>query len=168
MTDFIRIDSRVIGFGDEPIRILGLCVKETGELLIQKLDTFSTLPVLPELRDNTVVVTDAPEIVEDWQLSFDAKEHLEQAITIYQMRVRANLLEIEKSLSRFNPSHILQIRKIDKNGMQQEFDSTSLNNGHVAVLLAVWASSQIAINYSALEPKANPKIDDTLLPFTLG
>ncbi|WP_227539804.1 hypothetical protein [Acinetobacter sp. MB5] len=30
------------------------------------------------------------------------------------------------------PSNILQVRKVDKNGLQQEFDSSSLDTGHVA------------------------------------
>ena len=43
-----------------------------------------------------------------------------------------------------------------------------LDNGHVAVLLAVWASSQVAFNYSAFQAKSDPSaVDDSMLPFSL-
>ncbi|GAA5003373.1 hypothetical protein GCM10023206_07050 [Acinetobacter puyangensis] len=167
MTDFIRIDARVVGFANEPVRILGLCFKDTGELLIEKLEKFSTLPVLEEYRQTTIVVTDAPELVKSWHLSFNAKEDLETVISVYQMRMRSKLVEIAKNLNRFDPGNILQVRKVDKNGIQQEFDSSSLDNGHVATLLAVWASSQVAFNYSAFEAKTvSEDVDNSMLPFS--
>lgn len=168
MSELVRIDSRVVGFASEPIRLLGLCFQETGELLIQKVEKFSTLGVTEEHRQNTIIVTDAPELIQNWQLSFDAKQDLETVISVYQMRMRSKLVEIERSLNRYNPSNILQVRKVDKNGLQQEFDSSSLDNGHVAVLLAVWASSQVAFNYSAFQAKSDPSaVDESMLPFSI-
>lgn len=164
----VRIDSRVVGFASEPIRILGLCFQETGELLIQKVEKFSTLLVAEEYKQNTIVVTDAPELIQNWHLSFNPVEDLETVISVFQMRMRSKLVEIEQALTRYNPSHILQVRKVDKKGIQQEFDSGSLDNGHVAVLLAVWASSQVAFNYSAFQAKSDlSAVDDSMLPFSV-
>lgn len=165
----VRIDSRVIGFSEEPVRILALCFVETGEIVIEKVDKFSTLPVPPELRHNTVVVTDAPNHVQNWHLRFDVQEHLESVMNIFQMKSRAKKIDIDQSLARYNPTNILQVRKVDKNGPQQEFDSTSLNNGHIAVLLAVWASERISISHAVTDKTQleQENIDTSMLPYSI-
>ncbi|SDC28895.1 hypothetical protein [Acinetobacter boissieri] len=164
MNDIVRIDARVVGFSPEPKRILSVCFRETGEILVQKEVAFSSNAVEKQYQANTIVVTDAPELIADWQMSFDAKTHLDQVISMYQLRMRSRRVEIENALRRYDPSNILQIRKIDKNGIQQEFDSSALDNGHLAVLLSVWASSEIALNYSCITPDTHMDIDTTLLP----
>lgn len=167
MTDeILYIDSRVVGFSDQPMRIIGACFTATGLIHIEKEQSFSVENVPPDQRDDTFIVTDSPEYVQTWQLSFNTYEHLEQAITIFQQRNRASLVSIADSMKRYNPSHILQIRKIDKNGMQQEFDTSSLNNGHIAVLLAVWASAQISQSASVHSDHPDD-VDHTLLPFSI-
>ncbi|MFZ0330838.1 MAG: hypothetical protein WAL54_06420 [Acinetobacter bohemicus] len=88
------------------------------------------MAVPPDLRKNMVVVTDSPNLIKNWQLKFDA-QHLEEVIRIYQASYRGGLVEFENSITRYNPMNILQVRKIDKKGMQQEFDSSSLDNGHI-------------------------------------
>jgi glutathionyl-hydroquinone reductase len=97
-----------------------------------KTDIFTALPVRPDQQADTIVVTDSPNLIQNWQLKFDAQQHLEEVIKVYQASFRAGLVEFEKSLERYNPMNILQVRKIDKNGLQQEFDSSSLDNGHIA------------------------------------
>lgn len=165
MSNIIFIDSRVVGFSAKPARIYALCFKDTGVILLDKEKPFTHLGVRDDVS-KTVVVTDAPEYVQNWQMSFDAKEELEEVIAIYQMQNRSQKIELDQSLNRFNPSNILQVRKVDKGGIQQEFDSSQLDNGHVAVLLAVWASYKIALNYSAISPPVNSEADSTLLPFS--
>ncbi|ANC35799.1 hypothetical protein NDS20_000392 [Acinetobacter baumannii] len=169
MSGIIRIDSRVAGFSDQPIRLIGAAFADTGELVIQKTAVYSNLPVPSDLRDQTVVVTDSPDQVQNWQLSFNAKEHLEEVISIYQARFRAKLIEIEPKLNQYNPKNVLEIRKVDKNGLQQEFDSSSLNNGHIAILLAVWASTKIAKGFSITEGNQfeEDAVDPTMLPFSI-
>ncbi|EXH79239.1 hypothetical protein J633_0220 [Acinetobacter sp. 216872] len=61
MSGIIRIDSRVAGFSDQPIRLIGAAFADTGELVIQKTAVYSNLPVPSDLRDQTVVVTDSPD-----------------------------------------------------------------------------------------------------------
>ena len=82
--------------------------------LLFKTAVYSNLPVPSDLRDQTVVVTDSPDQVQNWQLSFNAKEHLEEVISIYQARFRAKLIEIEPKLNQYNPKNVLEIRKVDK------------------------------------------------------
>lgn len=168
MTDIVRIDSRVIGFSEEPVRIIAMCFPEDGMIRVDKIERYSNLPVPPELRDKTIVVTDAPHQVLNWQLKFVAGEHLHEVMTIYQQQRRAGLVDIEPKLAKFKPDNILQVRKIDQKGQQQEFDSSSLTNGHIAVLLAIWASYKIAIGNAVIHPHdAKEDFDTSMIPFSI-
>ena len=90
-------------------------------------------------------------------------------IRIYQASYRAELVEFETSLERFNPMNILQVRKVDKNGLQQEFDSSSLNNGHIAALISIWATHKISVAHAVTsrETVKEEYIDKTMLPFSI-
>ncbi|EXB47290.1 hypothetical protein J522_1941 [Acinetobacter baumannii 146457] len=169
MTEIIKIDARVTGFSNDPTRLISLCIPETGEILVQQIEIFTTLPVRPDQQADTIVVTDSPNLIQNWQLKFDPREHLEEVIQIYQTSFRAGLVEFEKSLERYNPMNILQVRKIDKNGLQQEFDSGSLDNGHIAALITIWASHKIAVSHAVTskEEVKEEYIDRTMLPFSI-
>ncbi len=65
----------------------------------------TALAVPPDLRKNTVVVTDSPNLIKNWQLKFDAQQHLEEVIRIYQASYRGGLVEFENSITRYNPEH---------------------------------------------------------------
>ncbi|WP_151742923.1 MULTISPECIES: hypothetical protein [unclassified Acinetobacter] len=169
MTEIIKIDARVTGFSTDQMRLISLCFVDTGQILVQKIEIFTTLPVRPDQQANTIVVTDSPNLIQNWQLKFDAKEHLEDVIKTYQASFRAGLVEFETSLERFNPMNILQVRRIDKNGLQQEFDSSSLDNGHIAALISIWASNKIAVSHAVTskEEVKEEYIDRTMLPFSI-
>lgn len=169
MTEIIKIDARVTGFSNDQMRLISLCFPETGEILVQKIEIFTTLPVRPDQQADTIVVTDSPNLIQNWQLKFDPKEHLEEVIKVYQASFRGGLVEFESSLERFNPLNILQVRKIDKNGLQQEFDSGALDNGHIAALISIWASNKIAVSHTVTskEEVKEEYIDRTMLPFSI-
>lgn len=165
----VLIDTRIMGFGNEPIRLLSACNIDTGLVLVSKQDKWSTLDARGKQKDKTVIVTDALDIIENWHLGFDAQRDLNDVINTYQLRHRANLIQIDSKLSRYNPNNVLQIKKIDKQGLQQEFDSNSLNNGHLAVLVSVWASQKIALS-SGLNQSiddGDDGFDETLVPFSI-
>lgn len=169
MTEIIKIDARVTGFSNEQTRLISLCYPDTGQILVQKIDIFTTLPVRPDQQADTIVVTDSPNLIQNWQLTFDPKEHLEEVIKVYQASFRGGLVEFETSLERYNPMNILQVRKLDKNGLQQEFDSSSLDNGHIAALISIWASNKIAVSHTVTsnEEVKEEYIDRTMLPFSI-
>lgn len=169
MTEIIKIDARVTGFSNDQVRLISLCFPDSGEILVQKIDIFTTLPVRPDQQADTIVVTDSPNLIQNWQLKFDPKEHLEEVIRVYQSSFRGGLVEFETSLERYNPMNILQVRKIDKNGLQQEFDSSSLDNGHIAALISIWASNRISVSHAVTskEEVKEEYIDRTMLPFSI-
>ena len=165
----IKIDARVTGFSNDQTRLISLCFPETGEIIVQKIELFTTLPVRADQQADTIVVTDSPNLIQNWQLKFDAKEHLEEVIRVYLASYRAELVEFETSLERYNPMNILQVRKIDKNGPQQEFDSSSLNNGHIAALISIWSTHKISVAHAVTsrETIKEEYIDKTMLPFSI-
>lgn len=173
MTDktetIIEIDARVTGFSNDQIRLISLCFPDTGEIYVDRIEIFSTFPVKPEKKDSTIVVTDSPNLIQNWQLRFSAQEHLEEVIRVYQSSYRAGSVEFEPSLERYNPKNILQVRKIDKNGLQQEFDSGALDNGHIAALISIWASQKMAISHAVMSKGGVEEgyIDKTMLPFSI-
>ncbi|ENV14239.1 hypothetical protein F965_00482 [Acinetobacter schindleri NIPH 900] len=169
MSEIIRIDARILSFADEPMRVLSVCFADTGDVLVQKVEAFTTKPVSKEHASDTIIITDAPQIIEGWDIAFDQRHQLEEAISIFQMRKRAGMLEIDPSMRRYDPTQVLQVRKVDKNGMQTEFDSSSLTNGHGAVLLSVWASQRIALAHSIspMEKTETDNFDMTMMPFSI-
>lgn len=169
MSDTVLLDARVLGFSNEKKRIVGACDVKTGIVRIMKELPFVEQAKKTSQSYQTVVVTDAKDIVKDWGLAFDIREHLDEVITIYQMRERANLIHISDDLQRYNPSLVLQVRKLDKNGLEQEFDSSSVDNGHIAVLLLVWASYKAKLGLDCCtESDKQSDFDPTLVPFSFG
>lgn len=163
----VYIDARVLGFGEKPCRIISVCDVASGLVSIAKEVKWSINELTGKNKDNTVIVTDAREIIKNWHLAFDPKEQLEDVISLYQLRNRAKLLSIEPTLTKYAPDNALQVRKIDKSGMQQEFDSSVLNNGHLAILLSVWASSKIALSNSMNDSDNTNKVDSSMMPFSI-
>ncbi len=168
-SNIVLIDSRVVGFSHVPIRILSACIIESGIVQILGEKPFIEFSKQTSEKYRTIVVTDSPEIVQDWNIAFDPKKHLDDVINIYQLRQRAGLIQINDDVMRYNPEPVLQVRKLDKNGLVQEFDSGSVENGHIAVLLAVWATYKVKLNHDCLTPSATEKelVDSTLIPFTI-
>lgn len=167
----ITIDSRVSGYNDSPIRIVGVCLPNTGQILVKKIMPFDSKVKHDE---NTLVVTDSPQFVESWQLAFYEKQHLDEVIRTYQMRTKNGLVQLDPEINRFNPQAVIATRKVDKNGTVQELDSSSLSNGHIAVMLAVWASAkssqnQVVIGAShASTSSETANLPETMIPFSLG
>lgn len=160
----VMIDTRILGFGENPCRIISVCDVKSGLVIISKEATWSTGNIKKN-KENTVIVTDAMDIVSNWHLGFNPKEDLADVISIYQLRNRAKLLQIKPELTKYAPDNALQIRKVDKSGLQQEFDSSVLNNGHVAVLLSVWAGFKISQSNS-LNAEVE-QIDQSMMPFSI-
>lgn len=162
----IKLDARVSAYNGAAIRILGLCIPSTGQVKLQKIMPFDSQA---KQDDNTIIVTDSPQIVQNWQLAFNEKAHLDEVIKTYLMRYKNGLIRIEKELERFNPQTVIATRKIDKNGAQQELNSDSLENGHVAILLAVWASAKASMISNAMGNNANQSDSPSglMMPFSL-
>ena len=168
----VIIDARAAAYAGDPMRIMGVCNSVSGKLLIQKMADWNE-PVT--VKDDTTVVTDTPNHFRHWSLAFDEKDHLRQVIKAFSEATRSKSLIIAEELRRFDPGEVIQMRKFDERGAALEFDSFVLNNGHMAILLAVWAARKAhggyIINYSHEDISADDQddnaLDDDMLPFSI-
>lgn len=133
----VIIDARVAGYEGEPIRIMGATMVNSGKVIVRRLADWRE-PVT--VIDNTIVVTDTPAMFSHWGLSFNEKDDMHAVIASYKAVKNAQLLQIDDALRAYDPSFVIQTRKVDERGQVLEFDSMGMNNGHIAVLLAVWAA----------------------------
>lgn len=79
---------------------------------------------------------------------------------------RSNLLVINDDIRMYNPSDFLQTKKVGETGQELEFD-TSINNGHIAIVLAVWGAYMARQGFMLTHEQATDDGDDWLVPFSV-
>jgi hypothetical protein len=137
--NLITIDARAASYDGEAIRILAVTSVDTGKILVAKQDVWREQPIA---KENTIVVTDTPNVFGHWGLAFNEKEQMSTVMMAYKAANAAGLLSLDDSLARYDPKNVIQTRKFDEKGRALDFDSMGMNNGHIAVLLAIWAARQ--------------------------
>lgn len=169
--NIVFIDARSAGYDGEPARIMAVTDANTGMVNIKVERAWREQPVA---ADNTIVVTDTPQMFNHWGLSFNEREQMQSVMASYKAVTATGLLKLDDSLQRYNPAQVIQTRKIDDKGRALDFDSMGMNNGHIAVLLAVWAARMVYGGYAITkEPdEANnddddDDDDDDMLPFSV-
>lgn len=133
----VVIDARAATYDGEPIRLLAATMVNSGIIKISKQAPWNEQPIR---KPGTLVVTDTPNAFNHWGLTFDEKNQMREVMAYYKSAMAANLLSIDDSLMRYDPKGVIQTRKVDDRGRVMDFDSMGINNGHIAVLLAVWAA----------------------------
>lgn len=137
--NLITIDARAASYDGEPIRILAVTSADSGKILVAKQDHWKDQP---KAKESTIVVTDTPNLFGHWGMAFNEKEQMATVMSAYKAANAAGLLSIDDSLARYDPKNVIQTRKFDERGRALDFDSMGMNNGHIAVLLAIWAAQQ--------------------------
>lgn len=156
--NLVVIDARAASCDGDPIRLLAVTDTASGKVLIQKIADWHE-PT--KVNENTTVVTDTPQAFKHWSLSFNEKEQLEQVLFAFKEASRSKILDIRPELRRYDPANVIQMRKYDERGAALEFDSSALNNGHMAALLAVWAARKAHGGYVITDlPDADDASDD--------
>lgn len=166
--NIVIIDARAAGYDGEPARIMAVTDANTGMINIKVERAWREQPVP---ADNTIVVTDTPQVFNHWGLSFNEREQMQSVMASYKAVTAAGLLKLDDTLQRYNPAQVIQTRKIDDKGRALDFDSMGMNNGYIAVLLAVWAARMVyggyAITKEADEANNDDDSDDDMLPFSV-
>lgn len=166
------IDIRISCYKEAPTRIVAIC-SSTGLVYISGIKPFNekkdaTTKVLDfflgnkiEKASNTLIVTDLPESVPNWDMVFDEQEHLEEAVSAYHAKEKGGLVGYHKEMKgRYALSSVLQKRKVDfKQGSVWEL-STETTNGHICVLVACWVASRVTSSAKFAEQILNE--DDML------
>lgn len=163
----VVIEALVSGYRGLPVKIIALCDAATGAVLVHKAGDPKEST---SSAGNALIVTDSPGSVRNWGLAYDERQHMLEVIKTYFELQRTGRIKIADSLLRYNPDAIIQTRKIDERGAVFEFDSQSTENGHVAVMLAIWAakkSIQGREMSELLEDDNSSDDDDDGMPFSL-
>lgn len=162
--NIVVIDSRCAGYMGEPMRMIVVTMADSGKILVEKQANYYE-PVIP--KDNTLVVTDTPKVFSHWSLAFDEKKHLKEVLQIFLEVKRSGLLAINDTIRMYNPSDFLQTKKVDETGQVLEFD-ISINNGHIAIVLAVWGAYMARQGFMLTHEQAfDDSDDDWLVPFSV-
>lgn len=130
------IDSRAATFGGDSVRLIAATIVSTGQIKISDMAEWGA-KVVP--KPSTLVVTDTPQVFSHWGLAFDQFSNMGEVLAAYKMADAANLVKLDAKLERFNIDRIIQTLKVDERGAKLDIDS-QMQNGHLAVLMAVWAA----------------------------
>lgn len=156
--NLITIDARAASYDGEAVRILAVTSADSGKILVAKEGDWREQPTA---KENTIVVTDTPNAFGHWGLAFDEKEQMATVMKAYKAANAAGLLSLDDSLARYDPKNVIQTRKFDERGRALDFDSMGMNNGHIAVLLAIWAARQAHGGYVITRsPQDDPHQND--------
>ncbi|MBJ8481097.1 hypothetical protein I6M70_17195 [Acinetobacter pittii] len=156
MSDKLILDVRVSGYKEAPTRLIAVLDVASGQLYISDEKPFKPVKrersvverVKDKLRRNkTLIITDSPDL-DDWNLLYIEKEHLNEVVRAYRSKERDNLLTLDQKVQgRYRPDSVLQARKLDINtGAIWEL-STETSNGHICVLLACWGAMRSTSNF---------------------
>lgn len=152
------LDVRVNNYKGEAKRIVAVCDTSNGLLYIsdeKKYRTVDEKPVTPEQKEiaaKTLVVTDSPKIVQQWNLAFDEKVHLAEAVQAYQEKSSNYLLQLAESVQgRFDLRDSLQIRKLELSAGQVWELHPDIDNGKMCTLLACWAAARGLSSYNVAD-----------------
>lgn len=138
----IKLVALVRGYAGKHVCLIALANTDSQEIAISNpLDFYSKYPK----DDHTVIVTDSPNLVNDYQLAFREAEHLKEAIICYEELFQAGKITLKERSC--DPSVVLQTFKVDTKGKQKEFNTDELNNSHIAALLIVWAAHRAFLNH---------------------
>lgn len=178
--NILVLDIRVNNYKGDPKRIVAICDTSSGLLYIsdeKKYRTTDEKPVTAEQKAvaaKTLVVTDSPRIVQQWNLAFDEKIHLAEAVQAYQEKSSNNLLQLAESVQgRFDLRDSLQIRKLELSSGQVWELAPDIDNGKMCTLLACWAAVRGTASYEVgnqmLDDSESDSEDDDgmMMPFSL-
>lgn len=171
----VKIDARAAGYDGQAVRVMAVTMVDTGKILLAKLANWQE-PT--QKLDDTVVVTDTPSVFLHWSMAFDEREHIKEVLKTYLEVKRSGLLKIDDTLRMYDPSEVIQTSHMDERGQLLAFD-TGITNGHVAVLLAIWAARRAYGGYVIVErAEGVPTGDlvgyradgdfDPMMPFSVG
>lgn len=138
----IKLVALVRGYSGKHVCLIAIADSDTQQIFISNLLDFkSNYPK----DDHTVIVTDSPNLVNDYQLAFREAEHLKEAIVCYEELHQAEKITLKDHAC--DPSVVLQTFKVDTKGKQKEFNTDELQNAHIAALLIVWAAHRAFLNH---------------------
>lgn len=138
----IKLVALVRGYSGKHVCLIAIADTDSQQIAISNPLPFNSQ--YPK-DDNTVIVTDSPNLVNEYQLAYREAEHLKEAVVCYEELNQAAKITLKDHAC--DPSIVLQTFKVDTKGKQKEFNTDELNNSHIAALLIVWAARRAFLNH---------------------
>lgn len=177
------IDCRVSGSNGDAVRIMAILDNQNDQVIIAKLlpytpssDPYKNKPPeiiakMKEIERQSIIVVDNPTAFRKWDICFNEKDHLQEAIKNYYMLKRTQRLVLgDEVLQMCDPSNVIEVRKTDLHGNVIELNSDEVTNGHFAVMIACWSAlkmrNTVSINEVEKEPTQHD-IDTFNVPFSI-
>jgi hypothetical protein len=127
----IVIQAQITGYDGRAVNLLGALDTDTGYIMVHE-----------ELRANernetAIFVTNDPRAERD---SLFTEEKLQEAIRLFFRAKASDLLELDESLSKHDPSHKIENDGVDERGSKYRL-APEITNGNVAVLAIMSAAN---------------------------
>lgn len=182
MNQQMFIDCRVSGSNGDPCRIIAVVDTQNDQLVIAKVLNYIPSPdpykgktalqiaQIKDVEKNSIVVVDNSNAFKKWDMHFDQVLHLDEAVRNYYSLSRNKSLILGKEVQIYDPSTIIEIRKMDMRGNVYELNSDEVNNGHIAILVACWSAVKMRNSISVVEADSQPTqhdIDTFSVPFSI-
>lgn len=176
------IDCRVSGSTGDAVRIIAVVDNQNDQVTIAKILPYTPSPdpykdktpeqikQIKEIERNSIIVVDNGSAFKKWDICFNQVEHLDEAVKSYYALSRNKSLILGTPVQVFDPSMVIEIRKMDMRGNVYELNSDEVNNGHIAILVACWASIRMRGSVSVVEADSEPTqrdIDTFSVPFSV-
>lgn len=157
MSRIVVIDTRISGYAGQPTRLVATLDVTTGHLVVSGEKPYKPVPrersiaekiKLKLLQSKTIIITDSPDTLSNWDLMYKEADHLNEVVRAYTTFKRDKLLTLDKTIQgRYNPDNVLQPRKLDiNNGALWEL-SNETENGNICILSACWGAMKAANNF---------------------
>ncbi|OTG87898.1 hypothetical protein [Acinetobacter sp. ANC 3813] len=167
------LDARAAGSREDPLRLFADFDSQNGLLTISdvmpyrpsanplKGKTPQEVAEIKQLMKQTIILTDIGEAFSKWDMCFNVKEHLDEAVKAFYSFQAMKALVLENEVqSQYNPEHVVQVRAMDMSGQVYELNSEEVTNGHIAVLMICWGAQKMRGQLSLIQEDHEPTQDD--------
>lgn len=176
------IDCRISGSMGDAVRMMVVVDNQNDTVTMSKVLSYTPSPepyknktagqiaMMKEIERNSIIVVDNNNAFKKWDLHFNQELHLDEAVKSYYAMVRNKSLVLGEEVKVFDPLTIIEVRKMDMRGNVYELNSDEVSNGHIAVLVACWASVRMRGIANAVEADSEPTqhdIDTFNVPFSV-
>lgn len=176
------IDCRISGGMGDAVRIIVVVDNQNDNVVISQIlpympspnpyrgKTAGQIAMMKEVERNSIIVVDNSSAFKKWDICFNQVEHLDEAVKSYYALSRNKSLILGEAVSIYDPSMVIEIRKMDMRGNVYELNSDEVNNGHIAVLVACWSAVKMRGSVSVVESDDEPTqhdIDTFSVPFSV-
>ena len=170
MTKEIYLDVRIASYQEKSARILAIYDVPNEEIIIAELLPYNLpsdpykgksaeeIEELKAIEKNSIVVVDSMLNFAKWDIQFQEKEHLSEAVMAYYQFKRQNRLIMDPTIAqRYDPEGIIEVRNMDMRGNVYDLNIDT-ENGHMCVMIACWVALRARGGAALVEQATDQKV----------